>query len=154
MLLMIVNGDSIFWILSFNLLSDAAYATTSPVALISPPTCSLAATEVPAVPILTLPPGLKNKSVEPPVDIVFAPVDDENDNVAVASENTGVVLNVLVPEIVRVLALSTICFQAPQVVDEPYLNHILPLSVNPNSFAPPPDQSVDEPYFLKYITPL
>ena len=83
---MIVKGDCIFWILSFNLLSDAAYATTSPVALISPPTCSLAATAVPAVPILTLPPGLKNKSVEPPVDIVLAPVPDENEIVDVSAE--------------------------------------------------------------------
>ena len=50
--------------------------------------------------------------------------------------------------------VSIIRFQAPQVVELPYRSHILPLSVNPNSFAPPPDQSDVLPYFLKYITPL
>ena len=111
---MIVKGDCIFWILSFNLLSDAAYATTSPVALISPPTCSLAATAVPAVPILTLPPGLKNKSVEPPVDIVLAPVADENDIDVESADNVNPLLIMLTapPSLILIAVLAPVAYES------------------------------------------
>ena len=100
--------------LSFRFLSDAAYATISPVALISPPTCNLAATEVPAVPILTLPPGFKKRSVEPPVDIVFAPVADENDIDVESADSVNPLLIILTApaSLILIAVLAPVAYES------------------------------------------